>query len=385
MGATTPREAGDNEHPHELDILRAENARLKKTVQALMNRAERHINAQGSGFNLFHTMVVLEDQVRHRTIELEAALVENEKITRALRSSEEKYRTLINQSLVGFGIHDSNKITFANAKLAEIFGYSIDELLLLNPIDLIAKNERPLFSVRSRKALSGESIGESCIYPGISKDNRNVFVEISSKRLYIEDKPSLIFTCVDVTRRLEAENEIKALNLKLLEMSIRDGLTGLFNRRYLDEMLIRELAHAKRKNLSLSLIMGDLDSFKSINDTFGHQEGDQVLEVFSELIIKNSRTSDICCRYGGEEFLLICLDMTEEIAIERAEQLRIATESQRIQFKNGNSVNVTASFGIAVFPQHGSEPEVLIAAADNALYRAKNAGKNQVWSFSSTN
>ncbi|MBS1169558.1 MAG: hypothetical protein H6R01_476 [Burkholderiaceae bacterium] len=382
MEATAPSEAGKNAPPNELDVLRAENARLKKTVQALMDRAERHMNAQGSGFNLFHTMVVLEDQVRHRTAELEAALRENERITRALRSSEEKYRMLISQSLVGFGIYTDNKITFANDKLAEIFGYSIDELLLLNPLDLIAKNERPLFSVRSHKTLSGEIIGESHIYPGITKDNRNIFVEVSGKRLYIDEKPSLIFTCKDVTLRLDAENEIKALNLKLRDISIRDNLTGLFNRRYLDEMIVRELARAKRKNLSLTLIMTDLDRFKTINDTYGHPAGDHVLQVFSELMIKHCRISDICCRYGGEEFLIICLDMTEETAIQRAEQLRIATETTSIQFENGASVNVTASFGIAAFPQHGNTPDALISAADKALYHAKNTGRNLVKSFS---
>lgn len=374
-------DAAGNPNQDELVALRSENARLKKTVHALMDRAERHMSAHGSSFNLFHTMIVLEDQVRHRTVELEASFRENERITRALRSSEEKYRTLINQSLVGFGIYEKEEIVFSNLKLAEVFGYSLEEMLLIKPMNLIAKNDRPIFSVRLQRALAGEKIEGTYVYQGVTKNNRKIFVELSSQRLYIEDRPSLIFTCLDITTRVMAEIEIRELNEKLRDMSIRDGLTGLFNRRYLDEMLIRELARAQRNNMPLTLIMGDIDHFKNVNDTYGHQAGDQILINFGELMHTNSRASDICCRYGGEEFLLICPDMTQESAVKRAEQLRIGVAASSIA-TNGGAVSITASFGVAVSPQHGSEPEELIKAADEALYRAKASGRNIVCLYS---
>lgn len=359
------------------EALRAENTRLKKIANALMDRAERQINTQDSGFNLFQTMIVLEDRIRNRTAELEAALRENEKITRALRISEEKYRTLITQSLVGIGIYESGKIVFANSKLAEIYGYSIDELLLCNPTDLIDKNDLAIFTVSISKTLSGEENEGSSVYCGITKDKRKIFVEILSKRLLNSERESILFTCMDITQRVADENEIQSLNLKLRDMSIRDSLTGLFNRRYLDEMLAREIALAKRNNSPLSLIMGDMDHFKLINDTYGHPFGDQALKMFSQLIINNSRASDISCRYGGEEFLLICPNMTGEKALERAEQLRIAFSENKFNF-GGEAVNVSASFGVSTYPQHGKESYQLIMSADKALLQAKEAGRNQV-------
>jgi len=358
--------------------LRAEIVRLNKIIQALMNRAERNTSGQDSDFNLFQTTIVLEEKVRRRTEELEASLRDNEHITRALRESEERFRGLVSQSLVGIGIIEDGKLSYVNSKLADIFGYSIDEISQLSLFNIIAKGDHPILSERIRKILADDRKRKGTfIYRGLRKDGVEISVEATGIRMSISGKNALIFTLMDITERVRAEKEVQELNIRLREQSLRDPLTGLFNRRYLEESLGRELIRAQRQNTSLSLIMGDIDHFKKVNDTYGHPAGDKVLKVFGELIRQYSRGSDICCRYGGEEFLLVCSNMVNEKAYERAEQLRMALLDTPVTFE-GAIIKVTASFGVASYPQHGDTDDALISAADNALYEAKNAGRNQV-------
>jgi len=171
-------------------------------------------------------------------------------------------------------------------------------------------------------------------------------------------------------------------NLKLQEtlkhQSIRDSLTGLYNRRYLEESLTQELVKAQRKHHSIGVIMIDIDHFKRFNDTFGHDTGDAVLQMVGTLLKENVRNSDIACRYGGEEMMLILPEVTLAEATARAEMLRIAISEIQSPHKGQILDTLTASFGVACFPQHGSTSQTLIKAADAALYRAKEAGRNQV-------
>jgi diguanylate cyclase (GGDEF)-like protein len=164
------------------------------------------------------------------------------------------------------------------------------------------------------------------------------------------------------------------LRSTLSERSIRDPLTGLFNRRYLEESLERELFRAAREQKTLGAIMIDLDRFKQFNDTFGHPAGDQVLKAIGEFIQTRTRRGDIACRYGGEEFTLILPGATLEITSQRAEKLR--QEIQQLKAPYGK--HITVSIGVAVFPAHGETKETLLKAADFALYRAKREGGNRV-------
>jgi diguanylate cyclase (GGDEF)-like protein len=226
--------------------LRAEIVRLNKIIRALMNRVEHSTSMGGSDFDLFQTAIVLEEQVRRRTEDLEAAL-----------------------------------------------------------------------------------------------------------------------------------REVQVLQVQLREQAIRDPLTGLYNRRYLDETLGRELVRAERHDYPVGVIMGDIDRFKTVNDSYGHPAGDEVLRVFGGLLKHSARGSDICCRYGGEEFLLVLFDATLEDTLKRAEQLRAAFAATSVTCET-YVIRATASFGVAVFPEHGRTGETLIAAADAALYVAKDAGRDQV-------
>jgi diguanylate cyclase (GGDEF)-like protein len=171
-------------------------------------------------------------------------------------------------------------------------------------------------------------------------------------------------------------------NLKLREklryQSIRDPLTGLFNRRFLDESLERELPNAIRKKRSLGIVMLDVDHFKRFNDTFGHDAGDTVLRELGDYLSKFIRQGDLACRYGGEEFTLVFPESSLEDTRRRAEELRISFEQLSIKHNDIVLGKVTLSLGVAALPEHGTTAVELLAAADGALFKAKEEGRNRV-------
>jgi diguanylate cyclase (GGDEF)-like protein len=171
-------------------------------------------------------------------------------------------------------------------------------------------------------------------------------------------------------------------NLKLREalrnQSICDPLTGLFNRRYMEETLERELRRAERKQLSLGIVMIDLDHFKSFNDNFGHEAGDLLLCEFSHYVQNHIRREDVPCRYGGEEFVLIIPESSLEATRRRGEQIRQAVKQLHVEHRGRALGQVTTSVGVAIFPNHGSTAKSLLRVADAALYRAKSEGRDRV-------
>lgn len=355
--------------------LQAEIVRLNKVVQALMDHAER--GEQGSAYNLFQTTIMLEDQVRHRTEELQAALHENERITRALRESEEKFRALVDQSLVGITLTDGEHFVYANPCFAAMTGYRVDELIQMSLLDITPEIDRPRASELIRKRMTDIHRREGFVVNVLCKSGALMNAEISGASIHIAGKVLLMSVWLDVTERLRIEREVQALNQALREQAIRDPLTGLFNRRHLKETLDRQLQSARAEGFEVSLIMGDIDHFKRVNDSYGHLAGDQVLRTFGELVARHSRPDDIGCRYGGEEFLLVLPKVSLETACLRAEQLRLAVESASVRC-DAMEIRVTASFGVASYPAHGRESASLVAAADAAMYAAKEAGRNRV-------
>jgi diguanylate cyclase (GGDEF)-like protein len=168
------------------------------------------------------------------------------------------------------------------------------------------------------------------------------------------------------------------LRIKLENQSIRDPLTGLFNRHFMEVALDRELARATRKKTMLAVFMLDIDHFKDFNDLHGHSAGDAVLRAVAEVCQATIRTEDIACRYGGEELTIILPDMTEEGAYVRAENIRRAVSDLRVQEGKDFYGEVTISIGVALYPDDGMSAEALLRTADQALYRAKRQGRNQV-------
>ncbi len=171
--------------------------------------------------------------------------------------------------------------------------------------------------------------------------------------------------------------EALAQALKTLkEEAIRDPLTNLYNRRFLRDYLSRELMRAARESIRVAVIMIDLDRFKRVNDTAGHAAGDFVLTEIATLLKRHIRGTDIACRYGGEEFTLVLPNATLQSARRRGEAICSA-----IREESGRLRGVTASLGVAIFPDHATEPAPLLRAADKALYDAKSRGRNQVRIF----
>lgn len=171
-------------------------------------------------------------------------------------------------------------------------------------------------------------------------------------------------------------------NLKLREtlqfQSIRDGLTGLYNRRYLAEYLATETHRCQRSGKSFAVVMIDVDHFKQFNDTFGHETGDMVLQELGHFLQKSVRSSDVVCRYGGEELTLILSEVSLEDTQKIAEKIRLGVKQLNLKYHHQSVGGITISLGIAIFPQDGWTSERLLASADQALYRAKREGRDRV-------
>ena len=181
---------------------------------------------------------------------------------------------------------------------------------------------------------------------------------------------------------IAAQIALSLANLRLREtlrdQSIRDPLTGLFNRRFMQESLIRELDRARRRKQPLSLLFVDLDHFKRFNDTFGHDAGDFVLRKLADVVRGFFRSDDVVCRYGGEEFAFILPESSAEDSARRANDLRIKVKDLKLEYHDKWLGSVTLSIGIATFPENGSGYDELLKVADQCLYQSKAAGRDRV-------
>ena len=177
----------------------------------------------------------------------------------------------------------------------------------------------------------------------------------------------------DITERKHAEMSLQEANETISKLMREDPLTGLANRRALEEYMVRALAFAKRWKQPLSIVISDLDHFKDVNDEFGHLTGDQVLVSFAQLLKNCCRVEDIVARFGGEEFIMLLPNTTIDQAEQLAERLRIETEQVTMPIPTV----ITASFGVAEFLPDDTE-ETLIGRVDHALYEAKRGGRNRV-------
>ncbi|BDU17324.1 sensor domain-containing diguanylate cyclase [Lysobacter auxotrophicus] len=182
--------------------------------------------------------------------------------------------------------------------------------------------------------------------------------------------------------RLCEQLSLALANVRLREslrhQAVRDPLTGLFNRRYLEESLAREIARCQRRGQPLAVLMLDVDHFKLFNDRHGHAMGDAALSAFARMLKTRCRPEDIACRYGGEEFTLILPETDLATALERAEDIRAGAAMLRIGDPGASMLRITVSIGVALMPEHGDVGLELMRAGDQALYRAKHEGRDRV-------
>ena len=216
--------------------------------------------------------------------------------------------------------------------------------------------------------------------------------KLRALQLGAKDVISKPFETLEILARIRNMLEIRLLNKeakrqgKILEQLVEDlqkqiitdPLTNLYNRRFLQEYLPQEIAKAKRASSSVAVLMFDLDFFKRINDVFGHEAGDAFLKSVAALLQGCIRESDIACRYGGEEFVLVLSGASLDGAIKKAEKIRNAVMDLDLIIRQKPLGKVSTSIGIAVYPEHGAEMEALLRAADEALYEAKERGRNRV-------
>jgi diguanylate cyclase (GGDEF)-like protein/PAS domain S-box-containing protein len=296
-----------------------------------------------------------------------------------IRTSELRYRRLFEAAQDGILILDAvtGAIMDVNPFLIKMLGYSREEFV-----------EKKLWEVgafrdiqASQQAFEGLQKNEYIRYehlPLMAKNGRLVDVEFVSN-VYLVGKEKVIQCNIrDITERKQAQDALLKSQALLREQSVRDHLTGLFNRRYMEETLERELLRAARKQLSLGVIMLDVDNLKKFNDTWGHAAGDEILRALAGLLLGQVRGEDIACRYGGDEFILILPDASQVVTYERAELICEYARQFHLQFDGQNLAAVTLSLGVATFPEHGSTSTGILRAVDAALYRAKGEGRNRV-------
>jgi diguanylate cyclase (GGDEF)-like protein len=197
-----------------------------------------------------------------------------------------------------------------------------------------------------------------------------------------DETPQLNTSELSFKTTFAAQVGLSIANIRLREalrtQSVRDALTGLYNRRYLEELLEREVRRAARGAHSLGVLMIDLDHFKNFNDTYGHDAGDAVLRETGVSLARGIRAEDFVCRFGGEEFVVILPTASLDAACARAERLRLKMKELTVMHQGRSMGMLTVSVGVAVFPEHGLSPKELMAAADAALYEAKRRGRDQV-------
>ena len=198
-----------------------------------------------------------------------------------------------------------------------------------------------------------------------------------------EKVPGEMVKDIDRLAKTAAEHiALSVANLRLQgtlrDQSIRDALTGMFNRRYMEETLEREIRRAERSHRNVGIIMLDVDHFKQFNDTYGHDAGDALLSTLGAFLRNNVRAEDIACRYGGEEFALILPDATPEMTHKRAEQILQDARGLDIERDGVPRSPIRLSLGVATYPENGLAGDAVMRAADTALYEAKNDGRNRV-------
>jgi diguanylate cyclase (GGDEF)-like protein len=232
-------------------------------------------------------------------------------------------------------------------------------------------NSRGLGSMCVPMMAHGEALG--LLYIDIGSSTESHPREIVSEPFTAEER---------LARTLAEQSALALANLNMRDVlkmqSTRDSLTGLFNRRYMEESLDRELKRAVRKSSSLAVLMIDVDHFKSFNDTFGHESGDAVLRCLGTLLKAQFRGEDIVCRYGGEEFTVILPEASTDVARQRSSALCEASKQMLVQYRGQPLRSISLSIGIAVFGEHGTSADSLLRASDAALYLAKAQGRDQV-------
>ena len=290
----------------------------------------------------------------------------------ALRESEERFRLAFDNANTGMCLVDlQGRLLQVNAKMCAIFGYGKAELEAMTVNDLVIPEDTVISPHFIEAAVHGDFDSTTFEKRYRHRQGHLIYGLVSSSLVRDAQGQPLYFISqvLDISER-------KRLEAELREQAIRDPLTGLFNRRYLDETLPRELSRCQRGGQPLSVAMLDLDHFKDFNDSYGHEAGDIVLRAIGDLLQKSLRAGDIACRYGGEELTLILPGATRADVQPRMEDLRQAVADLHLHSRAGALPTITVSIGLTEAADTDTDAATLLLRADAALYRAKQQGRN---------
>ncbi|MED3661201.1 sensor domain-containing diguanylate cyclase [Ureibacillus sp. FSL K6-8385] len=284
-------------------------------------------------------------------------------IHRKLKSSHDGYRKLLDEFPYAVLMIKDETVIYANRAGLEIVGASSKEVLIGKPIwQLIRPEEEQSIRQRLMKGM------EVTVHEEIERfDGRKLWVEIAMRRVCYENEYVLQMVLRDVTEKRNYEEQLKFF-------AYQDPLTGLFNRRYFTKEMKKSVEEARKNNRMFGVMFIDLDDFKKVNDSLGHEMGDQLLIQFADRLKKKLREGDIICRFGGDEFLVLIKNIRGKKAL--VEVVNRLQDALRRPYQLGEeSVVVTSSIGIAMFPHDGTDAKTLLSCADQALYEAKEQGE----------
>lgn len=283
-----------------------------------------------------------------------------------------------------FVLDEKERIIDANAVAQKWLGKPLGEIIGRDPLEVFKEWPQLL-----QRFFFMEYTREEIEIPGDPpRTIETIMTPIFNSEQKLEGRVILAY---DITDRKNLEKELKSANellqaqlnenerlrLQLQEQAIRDPLTGVYNRRYFAEALDKETARAIRESSPFSVFILDVDYFKKFNDTYGHKCGDLVLQSLANFLIEHTRRSDIVCRFGGEEFVVLMPDASVDSAYERAEDFRKKFSELAVVYE-GQSLTCTFSAGVASYPLHSARGESLLGYADDALYISKANGRNRV-------
>ncbi len=294
-----------------------------------------------------------------------------QKVLVELQNSVERINTILGTVADGvITINEHGIVETFNPAATRMFGYATEEVIghnvkMLMPEPYHSQHDGYLEHYR----FTGKSkiIGTGREVEGQTKEGMVFPLDLTVNEMWLNGQRYFTATMRDLTERKRAEDRAN-----------RDSLTGLFNHHTFYVLLDDEIVRSKRYNRPVSLLMLDIDHFKTVNDIYGHQAGDAVLKQLSNSLIQQARTIDRVCRYGGEEFMVILSETNTASAMNTAERLRTTVEHQQSDIGGGKYVGITVSIGVATYPHQAKSPQELVKAADKALYAAKAGGRNRV-------
>ena len=283
-----------------------------------------------------------------------------------------------------FVVDAHDRVLDANSVAQKMLDKSIDEIIGKHPMDVFQDWPQLV-----NRFLSSDEIHEEIQIPG--DPPRTVELVISHLYNRFNMLEGRVIVAHDITEHKWLENDLKYANevlklqlakidelrAQLQEQAIRDPLTNVYNRRYMAEFLDQEIARGERENYPVSVAIMDMDHFKQFNDNYGHKCGDIVLQAFANFLVEHTRRSDVVCRYGGEEFVILMPNAPLEASFDRVEVWRKDFCESAIAYED-MKFSTTFSAGVATFPEHGLTGDAILQAADKALYRSKNSGRNRV-------